>query len=303
MESAPIRLSVVIVAWNGPESLSLCLRSLAGQLDPERSEIVVAANFPVHAVDDLPVSVSRFRSVSLPAGAAVPELRGKGLDHASGQIVAFLEDHCRCGEGWAAGILGGHESGYAIVGGAVENGPGQARLSWAVYFYDYGPYMLPDVARTVPALSGINVSYRRSVLAGVRARRDGFFETFINQDLQAQGYPLYFVPSAVVYHDKSYVFGSALADSYGFGKDFATRRVAGAPILRRLPFVGMSLLLPALQVARIVGRTVRKGRHLGKLVGCLPHIVVLMAAWSAGEFSGYLRGGIADAGGESPSPS
>ncbi len=289
MHTSHLQLSVVVVAWNGPEALCLCMDSLVDRLDPVNCELVVAADFQVDHIAGLSRPVPRFRTVCLPPKTSVPELRRHGLDRTEGSIVAFIEDHCRCDGRWATEIVKAHRSGHAIVGGAVENASGLDRLSWAVYFYDYGAYMLPGIPHAALALSGINVSYTREVLGLVRDQyEEGFYETFVNAALQERGYALYFIPTAVVYHDKSYELKAALRDCYGYGRDFAARRLADASRVRQLLYAGMSVLLPALQVSRIVSRTVRRRRHLGKLVGSLPHVVLLMIAWSYGELRGYL---------------
>jgi len=196
-----VKLSVSIAAWNSPALLQQCLLSLLKQLDARDSEVIVVSNFPADGLR------TQFQSPLLlnfiyVENATVPELRARGIDGASGEIIALLEDHCCVDQAWAQRILQAHESPYAIIGGAVENPGPQNPLNWAIYFYDYGPYMLPDVPRVAAALTGFNF-YKRNVLEEVRNYyRQGRYETFIHQELQRRGYELFLMPSVIVYHNK-----------------------------------------------------------------------------------------------------
>lgn len=289
MQTAPLSLSIVVVAWHGSVALKSCLNSLVNQLPAGNCQVIVASNFEANDLGNLPELLRNFESICLPPEAEVPELRARGAGRATGKIIAFLEDHCRCDAGWCEQMIKAHRSSYSVIGGSVENGQRQQRLSWAVYFYDYGAYMLPSVPQVVPALSGINVSYKREVLETLRDQyAHGFYETFINQELQKRGYDLYLMPTAIVYHDKAYDLKTAVAESYRYGRDFAARRLSGASAFKRLLYVIVSIPLPALLVGRIIRRTVQKKRHLKELAGCLPYLVLLMTAWSYGELRGYL---------------
>lgn len=289
-EQQNVRLSVVIAAWNGEAMLSQCLASLNGQTDPADTEIIVASNF-AEGTELLRENFPHLRYLSLPAGTTVPELRAAGIRCSRGEVVALLEDNCSVDPNWSSEIRRAHESPYAIVGGSVENVSFDTALDWAVYFYDYGKYMIPNQAGEVSTLSGNNVSYKRSVLESVQDRfREGFFETFIHEELKRQGHKLYLLPSAIVYHQKSYEARNALADCYHHARTYAGQRISRAPLGKRLVFISGSLILPILLPARIASTTIKKGRHLKELLRSFPHLVLLMSSWSLGEFCGYLCG-------------
>jgi GT2 family glycosyltransferase len=289
-----VKLSVVVAAWNGPAFLRECLRSLAGQIGPG-GEIVIAANFEENGIEDL-VQTSPFVHFFCFQGATVPELRTRGIEKSHGEIVALLEDHCVVGEGWAKEIQKAIELSYPVVGGCVENAS-SGSLNWAVYFYDYGKYMLPDRARVVDSLSGNNVAYKREALARIRDQyRRGFYETFVHQELQRRGCDLYLTPSAVIYHTKRYALRSSILESYHHGRSFAARRFAKAGLVERTTRGAASLLLPALLPLRIVTRTLQKKRHLKELMRAMPNLLLLTTAWSYGEFRGCVSGEGASAG-------
>ena len=285
-----VSLSVVIAAWNGSSSLQECLTSLQKQLEAG-DEIIVVSNFEPQLIEGPLQELPSVVFVTMPQETDVPKLRARGIELARGDVVALLEDHCTANLQWVAEIKKAHASSHPVVGGSVENQSNTSSLSWAVYFYDYGKYMLPDAARNVTALSGNNVSYKREILREVRHQYiDGFHETFINEELQKRGYDLYLAPSAIIYHNKAYRLKGAIIDSYHHGRLFASRRVANVRFAIRAFRGLLSAVLPVLLPGRIVLRTVGKKRHLSELFICFPYLFLLTTAWSYGEFCGYFAG-------------
>lgn len=285
-----MRLSVVIAAWNGPRCLERCLESLGDEARAPDTEVIAAGNFD-RGVRDVLARFPYVRHIALPAETTVPALRAAGIRRATGEIVALGEDHCRFGEGWCSEIKAAHRLPYAAIGGPVENAGGTSPLDWAVYLYDYGPFMPPGRAGAVRSLSGVNVSYKRAVLDQVEATfREGFFEAFTNAEIRRRGYPLYFVPTAVVYHQKTYRLKTAMVQCYHLSRGYAAKRVTGAPAVRRGALVAGAVLLPLLLTQRVVVRTLQKGNHVREMVRSLPYLSLLLSCWSWGEFCGYVAG-------------
>lgn len=281
-----VAMSVVIAAWNGNKLLRQCLASLQEQTDRDM-EIIIASNFGVSETGfDLPIKFTMLEET-----ATVPEIRRDGVAMAKGKIVALAEDHCVFDAKWCEEIKKAHESPAVAIGGSVENASTDNALDWAVYFYDYGKYMLPNTAGIVDSLSGINTSYKRSALEEIsEIYRDGFFESAVNDELEKSGQQLTIAPAAIVYHNKSYETKRAVEQSYHLGRSYAARRVSGASLPKRIFFGAFSLVLPVLLPARIVLNTLRKGRNIGPLLRAFPFIILLMLFWSYGEFCGYLLG-------------
>lgn len=289
-QSSP-RISIVIAAWNGRGPLRECLLSLEKQSQAEDTEIIVASNFDQGTAEMLRTQFPHVKHVRLPEDMTVPILRTTGISHAQGEIVALFEDHSACDDRWCAEIKKAHELPYAIIGGAIENASPDQALNWAVYLYDYGPYMLPGQPGVVRSLSGMNVSYKRSVLAEVEEHyREGFFEAFVHEELQTRGHALYLMPSAVVYHRKNYEFGATFVQCFHLARSFAARRLLQAAPAKRLVFAAGSLFLPIVLTARTAARTIQKRRHGKQLLRALPWLLLLMASWGAGELCGYLAG-------------
>jgi hypothetical protein len=178
-----------------------------------------------------------------------------------------------------------------VIGGSVDNSPGQGIVDWAMYFLDYGAFMPPNEQGPVARLSGANVSYKRTALERVDpGAHRGFFENLINEDLKRSGHILHLAPAAIVYHDKHYRLSQALANCYHLARSYAGQRIAGASPLRRIIYGAGSLVLPVLLPARVVGGILAKGRRVRELRLALPALFLLELAWFAGELCGYLLG-------------
>lgn len=289
-ESGQIKLSIVIAAWNGDEMLRECLLSLENQIESANAEVIAVCNFE-NGVDKSAIKFPFAKHIILSAETIVPELRTHGIFESKGAIIALGEDICTFDADWCREIVKAHESKYSIIGGAVENMPNQNALDWAVYFYDYGKYMPPNRAQITDALSGMNVSYKREILEQIRENyADGFFETFINEELKRRGHELYLTPSAIIFHRKNYEFKKIVWQFYRQARSFAARRVFNFPFSKRLFFIAASLLLPILLVFRVISRTLGKNRHFKELIISLPYLIILMSVWAFGEFCGYLIG-------------
>lgn len=288
----PIRLSVVIAASSSPSLLKLCLQSLERQQgDGSAIEIIVASNFDGGAQTLIDEEFQNVRGVFLPASTTVPELRTKGILHANGEIVALIEDNCIVDENWCHEIIQAHELPHSIIGGTVENGCEQRPVDWAVYFYEYGKYMLPISPSVTDSLAGNNVSYKMALLEKYSDHiRNGVFEAFFHQTLQGEGYQLYLHPKATVYHTKQYDPKEVRKSCYYHGRFFAGRRTVCAPIAQRMKFLFGSVLLPLLLPFRIVRRVYQKNRCVRELWSSFSYLIVFMSIWGFGEFSGYLWG-------------
>jgi len=289
-ENKQIELSIVIAAWNGVSLLRDCLLSLEKQIEKGGAEVIVVSNFETGISE----SKKRFpfaKHIVLSEKTTVPELRTRGILEARGAIIALLEDLCTFDCKWRGEIEKAHEKPYSIVGGTIENSSGMTALDWAVYFYDYGKYMLPVSSGVTDTLSGMNVSYKRELLDLLRENyENGFFETFIHEELKRREHQLYLMPSAVIFHNKNYGLKRISVQFYHQARSFAARRVGSFPLSIRFSFLLASLTLPILLPARVVLRTVTKKRHFKELIKSAPFLLILMSVWAVGEFCGYLCG-------------
>ncbi len=286
-----LRLSVVIAAWNGKDAVERCLRSLELDTQTDDTEVIVVSNFDGGMQEMIREQFPTVRHVRMPSLTTVPQLRTTGIERSRGDIVALAEDHCTFQRNWGAAVKKAHELPYAAIGGAVENASGARALDWAVYFYDYGKFMLPVTPGVTPALSGNNVSYKRKALEEVKASyREGFVEPFTHGELVRRGHSLYLTPALVVYNQKRHRAGEAMLQAYHLARGYAGKRILKAGPLKRAAFAAGSLILPLLLPARIVVRAAQKRRLAGSLARSLPCLLALTTSWSFGEFCGYFAG-------------
>lgn len=286
--SARASVSVVIAAWNTPASLNRCLDSLRPQLD-EGIEIIVAHSFPF---DPQGSDFANLKLLSFPSGTTVPQLRTAGITSATSEIVALSEDHCTFDRDWVKEMRKAHELHDAVaIGGAVENLAGQRPLDWAIYFLDYGRYMLPQSSGPAISLPGNNVSYKMAALDKFRKTFEhGFIETTLHGQMLKEGHLLQFAPAAIVYHAKHYRLGAALRAFFHHGRLFAGKRFARSDVGRRAAFSIASITLPMLLPARILRDTFGKKRYVTHALACLPYLFAVSFSWSCGELMGYIKG-------------
>ncbi|MGE0470177.1 MAG: glycosyltransferase [Nitrospira sp.] len=294
MSSAQVagpELSVVVAAAHSQASLEACLASLKEQAVGGDTEVIAVCNCCAVAGPSIEKAFPFVRLIEAPPGTTVPELRGLGIQAATGRIVALLEDNSTVAPTWSRAIIKAHAESHVIVGGPVERVGTHRAVDWAVYFYEYGKYMLPCVEGESAALSGNNVSYQRALLQEVQHEfRDGFFEAFLHERLRGQGRILYMAPDAVVCHTMNYRVGEVLMQTFHHGRHYAGKRVAAASGLTRLGFAAGSTLLPLILPLRIAQLVLNRRRHLWELTIAMPYLVLFMASWACGELMGYVCG-------------
>lgn len=289
--STQLKLTVVVVAWTGREPLRLCLRSLLSQVHPEEDEIIVARNFadddgrPVHAEFS---TVTDFRFAR---DMTVPKLRAAGFAAAKGNVIAFLEDHCVCVPGWRDAIMSAHELSVDAVGGPVDLSSGGLPLDWAVYFYDYSRFAPPLKTGPVPVLSGANMSFKRKFLVELgTVLQDGVTEVTLEQESRRRGASIHMAGGAAVIHGKRHSAENAISLAFALARGYASQRVHGKGRIERLVFACATPVLPILFMGRILGSILRARHNVIRFAIASPWLIVLLYAWSFGEFAGYLAG-------------
>lgn len=288
------RLSVVVVSFNAPALLAQCVSAIAAQSRPSEVEIVVVADATrAEALDALTPRFPSVRIVRAPASSTVPRMRVLAIEQCRGDIVALLEDDCVVEPGWCDAISAAHRGDEVAVGGAVEPGPYRRGLDWAVYFCEYGRFMLP--LRPQPeialALAGNHVSYKRHVVQ--RALPDlagGFYDLFVHTTWAAARLPMRAEQNLVLRNLNSWSLRHVTTVPYHHGRAYAGQRFAGQPAWRRAGIGCLALALPVVKVGRVVRDVVARRRYAGRLLQALPWIVVFMTSWSVGEAIGCVGG-------------
>ena len=275
--------------------LTQCLEALTAHSAAERIEILVAYDSDGsvgRVVTSLGARFPQVQWLAVGSAATVPRLRSHGMAAARGEIIALLEDDCVVEREWCEAAIAAHTTEHLAIGGAVEPGSYKHALDWAVYFCEYGRFMLPLQPETnvVSALAGNNVTYKRSALSRVPSKDEGFYDVFVHTAWQRAGIPMRTERTIVVRNMNSWSLAHVTSVPYHHGRAFAGQRVA----CRSRPWrAGMALLalgLPILTLCRIVRRTASRKRLVGRLLQALPWMVVFTTSWSLGEAMGYAWG-------------
>jgi GT2 family glycosyltransferase len=200
MPSTP-RLSIVVVTYKRSESLELTLDDLAAQNAAVPFDvIVVMQGYPAGADEALR---ERFRDrlhlecMMFPNALGTSRARNIGWKRSRGEIVGFVDDDIRLPTHWVSTVLAFYDDeSVGAVGGFVDH-PGhfnparnaayrllgltsnRFKIDWGGF--NVGPTAHPDRDQLAGWLSGANMSFRRSAIAGV----GGFDEalgTFWHED-------------------------------------------------------------------------------------------------------------------------
>jgi hypothetical protein len=296
-------LSIIVTIVDGGDALARCLAGLAAQVGAPPFEVLVpwdtslgdpaavVARFPgIRIVDAGTLRTARPVTTAAGQHELYDRRRAIGLAAARGDYVAILEDRGVPRPDWARAIVGLHQrTPAAAIGGAIENGRSET-LNWAVFFCDFGRYQPPFEAGPRSYVSDVNVCYRRDALELTRdVWQEAYHEPKVHWALIRQGHRLWLSPEPVVdQHRDALKLGKLLAERRDWGRLFAAIRSSEIGTGRRLALAAGSVALPAVLFARALRDAVTKGRG-PVFLRASGSVLVLLLAWSWGEFTGYLR--------------
>lgn len=285
-------VSVVIASVNGLPYPLDCLEALAQQQGGIPAEVVLADCTGPATVAAVRERHPDVRILAFDEQKSVPWLRAAGIRAARGRLVAVTEDHCVPYPDWYQRIVEVHaRTGWAAVGGGVENASTERLVDWAVFFCEYSQHMHPVEAGPSGFIPGMNVAYDMDLLAGMReVFAEGLWENFLHDKLRAQGHVCGMDPSILVGHKKRFTVRMFLAERFHYSRSFAGMRVQGASPVRKLAWAVAAFGLPPLLVLRVARNVRRKGRHAREFRRALPLVVLFSVMWAVGEVVGYLTG-------------
>lgn len=207
--------SVIIPTYRRPGYVRSCLEHLS-RLRTSPLEVIVVDASPDDETRDVVREYDGVRYLRNELGARrTPESRGIGLDHARGDVVAFVDDDAFVAEDWLDEILAQYtDPEVAGVGGRILNGTsgeeheGLDRIGRLLPDGQLTGSFTADPGRavTVDHLLGANMSFRRKAVldvGGVHGRYPGpciCEETDISLRQRALGRRLVYTPRAVVRH-------------------------------------------------------------------------------------------------------
>jgi glycosyltransferase involved in cell wall biosynthesis len=295
-------VSVIIPARNEGQTIARLIHSIQQQSPAGWAVEVVL-------VDD--GSTDDTVAVARAAGARVLELgaragggnpavaRNRGALAAAGDPLVFLDADCLPATGWLTRLLSGHESGAAVVGGALDLPDGLSPMARCDYYCGWYHVHSRRPSGEVPNHPPGNVSVRRAEFA----RTPGFTEqqpvAYAHEelgwqaDIRRRGGRLVFDPGAIVYHYNRPGFRNLLRRNYRWGysaiESKAPTGAARAAWVYRYPalLAAASLPLAFASAAYIVGCWIRAG--VLEPVLMLPYVLAARLAYSAGLVAGAAR--------------
>jgi hypothetical protein len=285
-------ISVVVPSLNGLPYPMECLDALAAQQGDLDVEVIVPDCTGAAVRDAIAARFPRVRVLPFDGQRSVPFLRAAGVAAATARYVAVTEDHCVPRADWCAQLVRGLErTGWAAIGGGVENGRRVRTVDWAVYFCEYHTLINPVPAGPATGIPGMNVAYDTERMGELRALfADEPWENVLHDRIRAAGYEIGLDPAIVVEHCKDFTVPMFLRERFHYSRAFAGNRVEGARWSTRAAWAAATFLLPFLLVARITAAVFGRKRHRGWLVRALPLILLFSVMWSIGECAGYLTG-------------
>jgi len=198
------RVSVVVCSLNGAHRIRECLDGLQG-LDYPDYEVIVVND----GSTDRTAAIAREYGYGLISteNRGLGSARNTGLQAASGDIVAFIDDDAYPDRDWLRYLA--YEfltTDHVGIGGPNISPPGDGRLADAVANTPGGPIHVLLSDREAEHIPGCNMAFRKAALEEVGGFDSRFRVAGDDVDLcwrlRARGWTLGFTPSAVVWHHR-----------------------------------------------------------------------------------------------------
>jgi hypothetical protein len=288
----PPVVSVVIASGAGGEFLFRALNGLQGQTLHERVQVIVVDRVGAETASRLEHDFPWVELVrpEINHRPSVPELRAIGIERATADVVAVLEEHCVPPDGWLAAIKQSFRDSDAAIGGPILDDRYERLRDWVVYFSEYHNYLPPWREGERFSLNGANIAYHRGKLLSHRdVLTDGYWEVVLHPKLAKDG-AFRSVPAMGAIHTGPFDFRYYLKQRYLLSRVWGgTRRKEVSPLLR-VAYLALVPILPLLLLARIGTRVFASGRLRGRFIACVPLLLPVTLAYVWGECLGFLLG-------------
>jgi len=283
-------ISVVIASIVGAPFIDECLDSLRLQAGKRGAEVIVVACGTAEYAARIADKYPWVRVIHRAERETVPDLRCHGVESASGEIVAIIEEHCVAAADWLEQALKAHAGGdFGVVGGPVAPDDYARLRDWVMYFCEYNSCLPPWQEGGAHGLGTANSASSRAVLLQYAEQmKAGFWESCLYPRLLADGVRFHAAAGMIVYKCGPYNYIYYLRQRYWISRAYAGSRELG--VFPKAAYLVASPLLPLLLLARITVRVFQKNCHLVKFVLSLPLLTPLMIVYVAGEVVGYLAG-------------
>jgi glycosyltransferase involved in cell wall biosynthesis len=286
------RISVVVASKVGAPFIDYCLESISDEVAHFGAEVLVVTPRSGAYVRDIHKRFPWVRVIETSAVTKVPALRRLGVQEATGEYVAIIEEHCSAAPDWLRQALAAFARGaYAAVGGAISDYGYRRLRDWVVYFIEYNGSLPPAAAGETHHLNDANIAYpRRLLLAYSHLLDEGYWPMTLHPTLLAAGEKLLSVPEMVVYHRGPFDFRYYLHQRFLFSRAFAGVRARAQSPARRIAYLVAAPIIPVFLLGRITKTVVQKRCCVPQFIKALPMTIPALVVLVAGEWLGCLLG-------------
>jgi GT2 family glycosyltransferase len=214
------RVSVVVCTYNGARTMRDCLEGLRRLAYPDYEVIVVD-----DGSSDATAAIARRYDCRLirTKNRGLSAARNTGLEAATGEIVAYLDDDAYPDPYWLT-YLGATflSTAHAGVGGPNIAPPGDGAIAECVARAPGGPVHVLVSDREAEHIPGCNMAFRRACLEAIGGFDPQFRTAGDDVDLcwrlQERGWTLGFQPAAVVWHHRRNSVRTYWKQQIGYGR-------------------------------------------------------------------------------------
>ncbi|MEJ7892344.1 MAG: glycosyltransferase [Solirubrobacteraceae bacterium] len=204
LDATAPRFSLVICTYNGAATLEETLDAVGG-LDYPAFEVIVIDDGSTDASADI-ASLRGHQVISTP-NRGLSSARNTGLQAASGDIVAYLDDDAAPDPHWLTYLaLGFRDETIVAVGGPNVPVPGDGAVADAVAMAPGNPTHVLTDDRVAEHIPGCNCAFRRDSLVAIGGFDAHFRVAGDDVDvcwrMQDAGGTIGFSPAAVVFHHR-----------------------------------------------------------------------------------------------------
>ena len=198
------KVSIIVITYNAKDDLMECIESLEKQDYNEKEIIIVndastdgTLNFLEKYQSQTPlkmVVIANDRNLGV-AGA-----RNVGIQHAAGDIIAFMDSDCVADQNWVLELVKGFEhKDIGAVGGSMFDGHISNIWELVRKGHDY----VAHSEGYVPFIKGCNMTFDTNVLKKYMFNDEikyGYEDLLLCDCLIDDGYRILYRPEAVVHH-------------------------------------------------------------------------------------------------------
>ncbi len=275
-------ISVIVAGTSQPDGLARWLAAFEPQRAALPVELLVAVNSPDAAAERLQ-RTHRFDLVVGPAGALVPDLWGRAMLRATGDIVVITIPACVPSPGWLAAIERAHRSPSVAIGGPIDIGRDASLRDRAVHLVRYTAFLPAAAAGEVAEIAGDNGTYKRLAIEDLLPKigREGFWEPEIHHVLRQRGERLWMDPAIATMFSGSESVGGFSVQRYRHGRTFGQTRSGSMRGATRWMRVASAPLVPAVMLLRALTRMRQAGRLDVPTVIAAPLAGWFFTCWAA----------------------